>query len=146
MINLKNTTNEVLIHDASGVALPPLEYVSIGYLDVAKMNDAQLHSWLLAGTIILNNGRGDYSPNDAIAKLSWSGTAWDIHFNNEGTDLSSDTVQNALIESRNKGNGFGWKKVPVGTEVVIPIDREMIVKKRIRVYGRLKIQGNLCLI
>jgi hypothetical protein len=71
----------------------------------------------------------------------------------DGVELDIPTeydLSNALTHIGFTGTGdsdnFSYNNVPASTTVTIPINQQMIVKRRIRVEGTLIIRGQLCLI
>lgn len=71
----------------------------------------------------------------------------------DGQELSVATeydLANALSHIGFTGTGgpdnFSYNNIPADLSVTIPVNQQMIVKRRIKVYGRLKVEGQLCLI
>ena len=71
----------------------------------------------------------------------------------DGVELDVPTeydLSNALTHIGFTGTGgpdnFSYNNIPADLSVTIPVNQQMIVKRRIKVYGRLKVEGQLCLI
>jgi hypothetical protein len=61
-------------------------------------------------------------------------------------DLTSALTHIGFSSGTGGPDNFSYNNVPASTIVTIPINQQMIVKKRIRVEGTLIIRGQLCLI
>ncbi len=81
--------------------------------------------------------------------ISSTVVAESVPFDNSTNGFIATDVQTAIEEAKNTSGGtslpnFSYNNV-VG-EITIPVNQQMIVKKRIKITDRLIIRGQLCLI
>lgn len=64
-------------------------------------------------------------------------------FDNTGTGIVADNVQDAIIEN---AGGFSFKTIQAGVNISVPIYREMLVKQKLTVNGQLLVYGELVIL
>lgn len=68
----------------------------------------------------------------------------------DGVDYDSpvemDLVSALTYIGASASPNFSYRIIPENTVIEIPVEQQMIVKGRIRVFGNLKLKGELCLI
>lgn len=66
-----------------------------------------------------------------------------ISFDNTGTDLTSDNVQDAISELGSSKENFSYKDIPTGKTVEIKDGQQMLVDGHVTVSGHLAVNGEL---
>jgi hypothetical protein len=61
-------------------------------------------------------------------------------------DIESDTTQSAVEEVLRKAKEFSYWWVMAGKTLTIPVDQQMLVRRKIKIEGKLIIIGELCLV
>lgn len=71
-----------------------------------------------------------------------SPVALSVPFDNIGTGLVAENVQDAIVEM----GGFSFKTIQAGVNITIPIYREMLVKQQLTLNGQLVVYGELVIL
>ena len=66
--------------------------------------------------------------------------ASEIYFDNTGTAIQADNVNDAIVEI---DNNFSWYHIPIGLSVRIKQYRQMVVDDNLLIEGNLIIEGRL---
>lgn len=69
--------------------------------------------------------------------------ASEIFFDNTGTAIQADNVNDAIVEI---DNNFSWYHIPVGLTVRIKQYRQMVTSDNLLIEGNLIIEGRLALV
>jgi hypothetical protein len=73
-----------------------------------------------------------------------------IPFDNTGTDLEAETLQEAIVElstgSTSGGVSFSWDYIQSSDTLNVPVRREMLLSGELCIEGILEIQGKVSIL